>query len=325
CVALIIKYLSWNDFSPLNDFFSSGSALLLLALFVNSQFIPSTSAAPIDCQKNTAVCLEEIMKELTQLQFEVKILTENRTLVRCTTFIPNPLFESMPKTSSIFILSTTARNCAELYKSGRRISGVYTIDPDGSGAFNVYCDQTTANGGWTVIQKRMDGSVDFNRTWNEYKHGFGNLVGEFWLGLDKINRLTRNKTKNKLRVDLGLTTGKTVHPEYDWFGIGNETAKYRLYIGNITNATVSYDSLGPHRNLVFGTWDRDPVDCAERGGRGWWYGNGIKCAVFSNLNGIYPRCGRNTSAEIHWAKLDLTSAKDSAPSSTEMKIRPVDF
>ena len=70
---------------------------------------------------------------------------------------------------------------------------------------------------------------------------------------------------------------------------------------------------------------RDPVDCAERGGRGWWYGNGIKCAVFSNLNGIYPRCGRNTSAEIHWAKLNQTSAEDSAPSSTEMKIRPVDF
>ena len=92
-----------------------------------------------------------------------------------------------------------------------------------------------------------------------------------------------------------------------------------------TDATVSSDSLGPHRNLVFGTWDRDPVDCAQRGGRGWWYGSGIKCAVLSNLNGIYPRCGRNTSAEIHWAKLNQTSAEDSAPSSTEMKIRPVDF
>ena len=78
----------------------------------------------------------------------------------------------------------------------------------------------------------MDGSVDFNRTWNEYKHGFGNLVGEFWLGLDKINRLTRNKTKNKLRVDLGVKNVKTVHPEYSWFGIGNETAEYQLYIGN---------------------------------------------------------------------------------------------
>ena len=84
CVALIIKYQSWNDFTPHYDLFSLGSALLLLVLFVNFQFVPSTSAAPIDCQKNTAVCFEEIMKELTQLRFEVKILTENRTLVRCT-------------------------------------------------------------------------------------------------------------------------------------------------------------------------------------------------------------------------------------------------
>ena len=134
-----------------------------------------------------------------------------------------------------FFFLTEAKNCAELYKSGRRVSGVYPIDPDGSGAFNVYCDQTTAGGGWTVIQKRMDGSVDFNRTWDDYKHGFGNLVGEFWLGLNKINRLTRNKTNNMLRVDLGVTTGKTIHAEYDWFGIGTETSKYRLYIGNITS------------------------------------------------------------------------------------------
>ena len=48
-----------------------------------------------------------------------------------------------------------------------------------------------------MIQEKMDGSVNFNRTQDDYKHGFGNLVGEFWLGLDKINRLTRNKTKNK--------------------------------------------------------------------------------------------------------------------------------
>ena len=51
-------------------------------------------------------------------------------------------------------------NSAELYKSGQRVSGVYPIDPDGLGAFNVYCDQITAVGGWTVIQERMDGSVN---------------------------------------------------------------------------------------------------------------------------------------------------------------------
>ena len=98
----------------------------------------------------------------------------------------------------------------------------------------MYCDQTISGGGWTVFQKRMDGSVDFNRTWNDYKHGFGNLVGEFWLGLDKIYRLTQNITKNMLRIDLGVTTCQTVHAEYEWFGIGKGTADYRLYIGNMT-------------------------------------------------------------------------------------------
>ena len=90
----------------------------------------------------------------------------------------------------------------------------------------------TAGGGWTVIQKRMDGSVDFNRTWDDYKYSFDNFSGEFWLGLDKINCLTRNKTNNKLRVDLGVKTGKTAHAEYDWFAISNEMVKYQLYIGN---------------------------------------------------------------------------------------------
>ena len=63
-----------------------------------------------------------------------------------------------------------------------------------------------------MIQERMDGSVNFNRTQDDHKHGFSNLVGEFWLGPDKIKCLTRKKTKKKkkLRVDLGEKTGKTV-------------------------------------------------------------------------------------------------------------------
>ena len=83
CVVLNIKHHSWNDFTTHNVFFSSGAPLLVLALFANYQIIPSTSAAPIDCQKNTAVCSGEIIKELTQVRFGIKILTENITLVRC--------------------------------------------------------------------------------------------------------------------------------------------------------------------------------------------------------------------------------------------------
>ena len=126
-------------------------------------------------------------------------------------------------------LFSIGKNCAELYKSGQRISGVYTIDPDGSGAFDVFCDQTTAGGGWTVFQKRLDGSVDFYRGWSDYKNGFGNLNGEFWLGLEKIYRLT--KTKNRLRVDLEDTTGKTAYAEYGMFAVASERTKYKLSLG----------------------------------------------------------------------------------------------
>ena len=121
------------------------------------------------------------------------------------------------------------KNCAELYKDGKRISGVYSIDPDNAGAFDVFCDQTTAGGGWTVFQKRLDGSVDFYRGWVDYKRGFGNLNGEFWLGLDKIHRLT--KERSRLRVDLEDTTGETAYAEYDFFSVASERSKYKLSLG----------------------------------------------------------------------------------------------
>ena len=77
---------------------------------------------------------------------------------------------------------------------------VYSIDLDGSGSFNVSCDLTTGGRGWTVFQRRHRGSVDFYRNWNDYKNGFGNMFGEFWLGLDKINRLTKKRLLLKMKT-----------------------------------------------------------------------------------------------------------------------------
>lgn len=60
-------------------------------------------------------------------------------------------------------------------------SDVFTFDPDDAGAFNVFSDQKTAGGGWTVFQKRLDGPVYFLLSLEDYKRGFGNFNGEFWL------------------------------------------------------------------------------------------------------------------------------------------------
>ena len=84
-------------------------------------------------------------------------------------------------------------DCSVLYRLGKTKSGIYTINPGKKGGFSVYCDMDTDGGGWTVFQRRQDGSVGFRNTWQSYSSGFGSLNGEFWLGNEKIHRLTSLK------------------------------------------------------------------------------------------------------------------------------------
>ncbi|PFX28054.1 Ryncolin-4 [Stylophora pistillata] len=214
---------------------------------------------------------------------------------------------------------SAAKDCGELHKSGRTTSGVYTIDPDGSGAFDVYCDQTTAGGGWTVFQKRLDGSVNFYRGWTDYKNGFGNLNGEFWLGLEKIHRLTT--TKKRLRVDLMDTTGYTAYAEYEMFAVTSARTKYKLSLGSYSG--TAGDSLSLHRGYFFSTKDQDNDNwsghCAVTFKGAWWYED----CHHSNLNGLYHRGKHSSYADgvnwRHW-RGHYYSVKRA-----EMKIRPVSF
>ncbi|XP_041063844.1 angiopoietin-2-like [Carcharodon carcharias] len=93
-------------------------------------------------------------------------------------------------------------DCASIYYNGVSQSGVYTITPSIGGLpIRVYCDMDTAGGGWIVIQQRIDGTTNFNRSWREYREGFGELSAEFWWGNDHIHDVT-NQEEYSLRIDL---------------------------------------------------------------------------------------------------------------------------
>ena len=196
-------------------------------------------------------------------------------------------------------------------------SGVYSVNPDGKGSFNVYCDMRTDGGGWTVFQRREDGSVDFYRGWNDYKSGFGQLTAEFWLGNDKIHRLTAARPRS-LRVEVEDWNGVRAYAKYGKFNIGDEHAKYRLDVGSYSG--TAGDSLAYHNNMAFSTKDRDNdrwsgTNCAVRFTGAWWYDD----CTYSNLNGKYLGNVKGNWKGVDWwyFKRHRLSLKF-----TEMKLRP---
>ena len=190
------------------------------------------------------------------------------------------------------------------------------MDPDGKGSFNVYCDMRTDGGGWTVFQRRQDGSVDFYRGWNDYKSGFGQLTAEFWLGNDRIHRLTASRPSS-LRVELEDWNGVRVYAKYGKFNIGDEQALYRLEVGSYSGtAGDSITGSHNHNNMAFSTIDRDndrsSTNCAVRCTGAWWY----KDCQHSNLNGKYLGESNNWQG-VRWYSFRSSLSLKFA----EMKVR----
>jgi hypothetical protein len=209
-------------------------------------------------------------------------------------------------------------DCSHIYKTGERRNGVYTVQPDSQGAFQVYCDMTTDGGGWTVFQRRLDGSVDFYLGWQQYKTGFGNLNGEFWLGNDYIHRLTA-RTASTLRVELEDWNRNKTYAKYGSFSVGDESDKYRLSVGLYSGSAG--DSLANHNNFAFSTRDRDndssgSENIAIKFAGAWWYYYDYR----SSLNGKYLGNVQDWKG-IHWIHFIYHQSLKYA----EMKVRPKSF
>ena len=157
---------------------------------------------------------------------------------------------------------------------------------------------TTDGGGWTMLQRRFDGSVDFNQKWTICENTFGNLTGEHWLGLINMHRLTASAPQ-ELRVDLEDFSRNTRYARYSNFTVGSTSTKYRLLVSGYSG--TAGDSLSNHSGSRFTTIDSDndtrTGNCVLLFSAGpWWYHS----CYHVSLNGKYYHVRTSATGAISW-------------------------
>lgn len=169
--------------------------------------------------------------------------------------------------------------------NGKRKSGVYTIYPLERSDPNyrpvqVYCDMETEGGGWTAIQRRINGEENFNRNWTEYKLGFGTPYGDYWIGNDAIHQLANGRNLSLHVTITPLNDSFVSFKTYHQFYVFGEDQNYRLQIanpgnGNLRDSLVENEAIYRATGMQFSTFDVDndyfSSNCAVDFLGGWWF------------------------------------------------------
>jgi hypothetical protein len=92
------------------------------------------------------------------------------------------------------------------------------------------------------VSKTTGRKCRFYRGWSDYKVGFGDLTGEFWLGLDKIHRLTKSG-QSFLRINMKYHNDTKVHAKYKDFSVASESDSYKLSVGDFSGKYI-YITMG---------------------------------------------------------------------------------
>ena len=216
-------------------------------------------------------------------------------------------------TMSVYFFAVISRQTCNAWKSQSDSSGLFRINPTGCD-FKVFCDMSLDNDeGWIVIQRRSSGLIDFeNKDWNDYVTGFGDLNGEYWMGLERLHEITSTGTY-ELFIGFNSKTASLGGPfkaVYLDFSVGSistdQKSGYKLTVTTMDTgrSTASEDRLYPHNLQDFSTHDQDndgdsDIDCANLGNKkfgGWWFSksgstNKPSDCVHSNLNGKYEANG----------------------------------
>ncbi|XP_043068901.1 angiopoietin-related protein 3-like [Drosophila bipectinata] len=192
-----------------------------------------------------------------------------------TTPLPNIKIETTPKTETIDFPDPCPRDQEQL-RVLREIK-LPGLDP-----FKVVCRSDSSIGSrWLKVLKKMSHSQIFNRTYEDYERGFGDVgtdgSGEFFIGLNRLHRLTSGKRNEVVLYD---TLGRS---RCDHFIVGDRSDGYKVKsIGNCNG----YGAMSPKQDSKFSTFDRDEDGVPDRNlakeeGFGWWFDPGVSSAPYS--------------------------------------------
>jgi len=160
-----------------------------------------------------------------------------------------------------------------------------------------------------LIQQNVDGTNFFNRSWAEFKVGFNNTKGNYWLGNDLLSQLTLNG-RYKLRIDLQANNDTWYYAEYSSIVVMNEASNYQLrvsgYSGNVGHDAIA---VGGQTEMMFTTYDRDndlwADNCAVYYGGGFWYFTCGHC----HINAAGRRFSWYLSHDLSKGNLPLQSSR----------------
>ncbi|KAI8130600.1 Tenascin [Lucilia cuprina] len=228
---------------------------------------------------------ENIKKSNNDLKLEMKDLKEQISSIiakdkAIENFEKKPIFDvrvdKLPEFKQYCYQDPAPVDCKTATKCTQK-SGYYNITLAGKKAkqIMVFCDTQTNGGNWLHILRRHDGSENFSRPWMDYVKGFGQVDGEYWIGLENLHALTNYNGRQQLYVYIENFVGQCYSALYDDFVVGNASELYELKsLGK--HYGLGEDDMSYNVGSKFSTIDKDndswpKGSCAVERQSGWWY------------------------------------------------------
>ncbi|XP_048455421.1 fibrinogen-like protein 1-like protein [Rhincodon typus] len=196
------------------------------------------------------------------------------------------------------------QDCMALNRNADKRSGIYVIQPKGHKPLVVYCVMDSPGKGWVVLQHvTKNSNISFARHWDTYKHTFGNMEDDHWLGNEYIHWITQQAHYDvRFLIDSGF---EKIAIDYASFNVENENNKYKLRLGAPIGVSQTEKNLviNKNDNMMFSTSDQDndrnnTENCAATVGGGWWF-NHCSSVIFNNQQIRWPGiCDNCQSATI---------------------------